>query len=734
MIEKTRFSDLAIRNKLLLIIGIITSAALLLATGVQLLYERHAFKQHMAEEISVLAKVIADRSSAAILFNDHKIARENLAALSLHADIEEARLYLPDGSLFAQYSRGNEAYAACLEEKLHTGFEFRRKALEVAQEVRVEDKYIGTLRVCANLESLTTTTLNHVRVAAFALLVVVVLVLVSAKCMQGLISQPIARLAAIARQVTETRDYDMWTERHGKDEIGQLMDSFNAMLATIRAGNEELDRHHHHLEELVEKRTRQLAEERERAEAASHAKSTFLANMSHELRTPLNAILGFSQLMARESGITPVQQNRLNTINRAGEHLLGMINDVLDISKIEAGKIETKPEVFHLIRMLRDIAEMFRLRAEQKGLDFDLALEDCPFSYVRLDQGKLRQVLINLLGNAVKFTRQGKITLHADCLCCTPPECHGDTLLHLEVEDTGIGIAGEELRTIFEPFAQATSSEHPEHKGTGLGLSISRSYVELMGGTLEVDSRLGQGTCFHLNIPVQTAEKPGGKTDEQIKVSGLAADQSDWRILVVDDDSDNRTLFTSLLEPVGFSVREACDGEEAVAVFQTWSPHFIWLDMRMPVMDGYVAAHRIRTLPDGEAVKIVAVTAEVFHEQVQEIFDAGCDDIVFKPYTAFEIFTVLKKHLAVRYIYADSPRSASREAQAPLRAEDLKRLPRDLLDALLKALLELNAEEVEAVTAEIRRHEPEIADALTALSKQYRYEHLIELCRRAKEP
>ncbi len=465
------------------------------------------------------------------------------------------------------------------------------------------------------------------------------------------------------------------------------------------------------------------------AEAANHAKSVFLANMSHELRTPLNAILGFSQLLANEPVMKAKQRDKLKTINRAGEHLLAMINNVLDLSKIEAGKTELEADNFDALALFQDVVDMFRLRIEAKGLDFRLALADNVFCYIKTDQGKLRQVLINLLENALKFTHQGTITLRASCTASDVLDI--EQILNVEVEDTGIGIAADQLAIIFEAFAQATSAKAVEHKGTGLGLAISRMFVELMGGKLKVDSRLGQGTRFSFYIPVLPGAVPDITSYSQQNVLALATPQQTWRILVVDDDPDNRALLRDLLVPLGFHVSTAHDGLAAVRLFQSWAPHFIWMDVRMPNLDGYEATRQIRALPSGDKVKIVAVTASVFLDQKTEVFHAGCDDIVHKPYDAREILHTLEKYLGVRYTYAPDLTDARSEARENVSVIELAALPTQLISDLFYAVLALDMNKINGVATKIGQHDAGIAKAVLALAGKYRYEHLMVLCEQA---
>ena len=345
--------------------------------------------------------------------------------------------------------------------------------------------------------------------------------------------------------------------------------------------------------EMSLKHAKETAEESKLvAEAANRAKSSFLANMSHELRTPLNAILGFSGMLAREKNATSDQQQKLSIINRSGQHLLSMINDVLVLSKIEAGSMELQEHPFDLVALIKEISVMIQSRATEKGLSVAVEAETTSFPYVKADAGKLRQILINLLGNAVKFTDEGGVTIRSatEAIPEAPNRCH----MVIEVEDTGPGIDPARQDKIFEPFVQGI--DKPVRKGTGLGLSICKKYAEFMGGTIELESEVGKGSLFRLRLPAKITETADVKTsvDDKPRVIGLAPGQKTWRILVADDNQANLLLMKSLLESVGFFVLEAKNGQEALEAFKKESPDFIWMDMRMPVMDGYEATMRIR--------------------------------------------------------------------------------------------------------------------------------------------
>jgi len=462
------------------------------------------------------------------------------------------------------------------------------------------------------------------------------------------------------------------------------------------------------------------------AEAANRAKSTFLANMSHELRTPLSAILGFTRLLIRDVGQNKEQQERLDIINRSGEHLLGMVDDILSLSKIEAGRIELKQDTFDVTQMLQDVGQMMTSRAEDKGLRFTLEIDPALPSYVQGDSGKLRQVLINLLGNAVKFTETGDVWLRARS---QPVADDPDrAMLQLEAQDTGPGIAQDRLDEIFDNFVQLDRSQSTEG-GTGLGLAISKTLVDMMDGEITVESQVGKGSLFTVNIPFQLAEA-GPKIPSEApvaEVTGLTSGQPDWRILVVDDNKENRLLLRDLLSRVGFDIKEAKDGEDAIARFQQWQPHFIWMDMRMPVMDGYAATRKIRELPGGAEVNIVAVTASALAEDREDILASGCEDVVRKPFRNHEIFDAMARHLGVQYLYRERGRETGRDQDINLTPEMLDELPGELLEELRGTTLALDREATLEVIERIKAQAPETAEGLQNMVESLQMGKLGEL-------
>ena len=509
-----------------------------------------------------------------------------------------------------------------------------------------------------------------------------------------------------------------------------------------------------------------MREAKEAAEAANRAKSTFLATMSHELRSPLNAILGFSQLLTRSRSLNPEQQESVSIIKRSGEHLLTLINNVLDLSKIEAGRTPLNEQNFDLYRLLDDLEDMFYLRAQEKHLQLicDRA-SDIP-QFVRTDEVKLRQILINLLNNAIKFTESGCVSIRVETMLkvgkleswkveesnqptnlptCQPVNLQSANLLtspppHLppvtltfEVSDTGIGIPPEELENIFEAFVQ-TQIGKASSEGTGLGLAITRQFIKLMGGDITVSSQVGRGSIFKFNIPIRVVDAIHLEVNKQPtrRVIALELNQPFYRILIVDDRWENRHLLFKMLQPLGFELKEASNGIEALEIWESWQPHLIWMDMRMPVMDGYEATQQIKATTKGQATAVIALTASILEEERAVVLSAGCDDFVRKPFHDADIFDTMSKHLGVRYIYEestdwDTSHQKKAEKQNTLTSQGVAALPLNLLTELKQAATCIDMEKVNGVIAEIQNHNRGLAEGLAQLAADFKYDEILTL-------
>ena len=485
----------------------------------------------------------------------------------------------------------------------------------------------------------------------------------------------------------------------------------------------------------------QLNNAKEAAEAANRAKSDFLSNMSHELRTPLNAILGFTELVIRNPGLSTEQLDNLITIRHSGEYLLSLINDVLEFSKIEAGRIVLHKENFDLHQLLLGLEDMFQLRVHEKRLYLNFELGENIPRYIRTDQNKLRQILINLLGNAVKFTEAGGITLIVVYRGIKNKAQRTICSLYFEIVDTGIGISNEEREKVFDLFSQINSKQYSQ-QGTGLGLPISRRFVSMLGGSLKLDSKLNKGTTFSFDISVELADS----TDQKLarptrRVTGLVEGQAIFRLLVVDDNKTNRNLMVRLLQIVGFEVQGAENGQEAVAIWEKWQPHLIWMDLRMPVMDGFEAIRQIRFMVDqndtiGQPI-IIALTASVFEEEKAIALSKGCDDFVRKPFKEEEIFEKMRIHIGVQYIYEErkyknkiysKKKLSKNEFQSAINA-----VPIDLLNILQKATELSDVSMISEVINNIRAQNSKLAERLDQYAMNFDYDTILNAVREAKK-
>lgn len=494
--------------------------------------------------------------------------------------------------------------------------------------------------------------------------------------------------------------------------------------------------------ELLEQTQRQsleLMKAKEAADAANKAKSQFLAKMSHELRTPLNAILGFSQLMARTPSLSLEQQEYTEIINRSGEHLLDLINDILSMAKIEAGQVTLNKNTFNLHELLNSIEELLRLKANSKGLKLLVEIAPQVPQYIQTDESKLRQVLLNLLGNAIKFTHKGIVKLQV-LLGETETTHHSfstpTTKIVFIVQDTGPGIAPNELSTLFQPFIQ-TQTGRQTGQGTGLGLPISQQFIRLMGGDISVSSQLSQGTTFTFHILANlVSHLEQNAISSKKRIIGLEPNQPVYRILIVEDIKENRQLVVKLLTPFGFEIREAENGQQAITLWENWQPHLIWMDMQMPVMDGYEATKYIKSQSKGQDTVIIALTASAFQEQQSAILKAGCDDLLPKPFREEMLFEKMAKHLGLRYIYQEDSSFITTIHLAPtkiINPNDLCIMPKEWLTKLHRAALAINDLEVSKLIKQIPETHSELRQALIDLVDNFRMDIIIELTRESPD-
>jgi two-component system, sensor histidine kinase and response regulator len=512
-----------------------------------------------------------------------------------------------------------------------------------------------------------------------------------------------------------------------------------------------------------------LKKARDAAEAANRAKSEFLANMSHELRTPLNAVLGFTQIMGRDTCISSENREYVNIINRSGQHLLTLINDVLEMSKIEAGRLKLHSSSFDLYHLLDTLYEMLYLKASGKNLILTFHRPLNLPQYISTDEGKLRQVLLNLLGNAIKFTQIGQVMLRVAVVPKQLEEQENKNsaqqpiTLHFEVEDTGPGVAPGDLHRLFTPFVQTPTGQQSA-EGTGLGLTISQTFVHLLGGEITVESVVGQGSIFRFSIQADVSQAGSlSASYSSRRVVGLAPNKDPFRLLIVEDRWENQQVLVKLLQPLGFEIQIASNGQEGVTFWEHWCPHGILMDMRMPVMDGYEATRQIRAKAVWEAsqedsisqrnepnpannkrpaTKIIAVTSSAFDEERSTILEMGCDDIISKPFREEEIFAKLAQHLGVQYLFEDredleemgqsdqhfySPLPRFSERDLVIAASLLKEMPEVWIAQLHQAaILGKDRQMLQLIEQIPSSHRP-LVQTLQEWVNNYRFEEIVEL-------
>jgi signal transduction histidine kinase/HPt (histidine-containing phosphotransfer) domain-containing protein/ActR/RegA family two-component response regulator len=664
-----RFRDLSLTRKLTLSNGLATAVALLLACGLFMTWDVITYRRAMVNDAAVYATMVGSNSTAAVTFSDEQGAAEVLSSLRADPHVRAAALYTPDGKPFVSYR--TPGYDGALPDA-PPAFDHRFAAgnLEMVRPISHDGRYVCAVFVRTGMDEF------YARVRVYAAILAAIfagslgVAVAVARRLQREVTDPILHLANTARAVAAGQNYALRATKRGDDELGQLTDDFNGMLEQIRRRDDELSAHQDHLEEQVALRTEelldlnsQLTSAKDAAEAANDAKSAFLANMSHEIRTPMTAILGYADLLLEPDQGASDRLNYVQTIRRNSEHLLAIINDVLDISKIEAGKMTVERVACCPAQIVADVASLMRVKAVEKELAFEVAFDGAIPATIQSDPTRLRQVLLNLVGNAVKFTQKGGVKLRVRM----DPQAPRERIL-FAIEDTGVGISDEHQARLFQPFTQADVSTTRKFGGTGLGLTISKHLAEIMGGQIRLTSRLGHGSTFEVSLA--TGPLDGVEMYEGLKESTFppaAGAQQPWtapaastpaapksnrlagHILLAEDGLDNQRLISHHLMRAGAQVTIAENGlrayEMAMAALNAGQPYgLIFMDMQMPELDGYGATAKLRGR--GYAAPIVALTAHAMSSDREKCLMAGCTDYLTKPVDRELLLGLARKYLA----------------------------------------------------------------------------------------
>ncbi len=499
---------------------------------------------------------------------------------------------------------------------------------------------------------------------------------------------------------------------------------------------DELQRHREHLQELVDARTRELAESnrqlqkaKENAEAANKAKSLFLANMSHEIRTPITAILGFAQLMAEDTTLSPAYRQNLGLMMQSGERLLRIINEILELARIDVGRAQYAPAPVRPRQLLGDLHSMFERRASDKEISFEFAFADDVPEWIVTDEAKLRQIMLTLVGNALKFTVRGRVALRV-----MAGVVEGKSRLLIEVEDTGPGVAPDDHDKLFQPFSQV-GVEGTALAGTGLGLVISRNFARLMGGDLTFTSTVGRGTTFTLVLPLEVAQPPMSPVVKSAqRVVGIAPECGRPRILVVDDTESNRRLCVQLLKSVGFAVSEAADGLRALALCEHEKPDLVLMDTHMPIIGGHETTRRLRALDLGKRIPVVSVSGNLDDEIRKEGLSAGVDDFLHKPFKATELYDVIGRALRLTYTFAEVRPGQHLDETAGLDPVAMRGLASDIRQELLDAVRLGNVRMIGVAIDKLGKTQPELARGLGRLAERFDLVRLERLLNGNGEP
>lgn len=674
--------NLAIRTRLILLATGSSCVAIAIASAGFSYFDTQTLKKALIEQTASHAELLAFTGSTALLSNDTTAATELLRSLSRQSDIRAGMLINPQGEILATWPPVPDHDRAAISEatvqrlglltefnQFHSArFRFNDDgSLTLIHPVIVADEVIGSVYLQASRDGLHRKIVSYRSVVAAVVLMSLFSAVLFAVLVQRRVSAPLLSLAEMARRITQEDNYTLRMHRRAGGEIGTLFQAFNRMLDQIQLSKAELAQANDELEMRVESRTAQLAHARDSAEAANQAKSEFLANMSHEIRTPLNAVLGFTELLRDdEDEVGDTERNEyLETIHTSGQHLLQLINDILDLSRIEAGHLDIELRECSPQAVLSEAITLLGVRAKEQGLELHYHWIGRQPESIQTDEYRLRQLLMNLIGNAIKFTSQGRVDVLAELQPLPAANCNQNKqasqfYLRIDVVDTGIGIEPDRLDQVFEPFSQADTSITRRYGGTGLGLAISRRIAEALGGTITARSRVGEGSTFTTRISAgevtwptddedESAEMHSGRPTEELQIHNSELPRT---VLVVDDGESNGKLIRLMLEKRGIRTRVATDGRQGVDAATSETFDLILMDMQMPDLDGYSAVRELRKR--NIDVPIIALTANAMRCDRQQCIDAGCNDYLTKPIQSKQLFEAMRDAITASTTTADS--------------------------------------------------------------------------------